>query len=179
MFFVMWGTTVRRESQGVVADLCPYCCELRPFEVMDHYRVGHLYYIPLGRGTFVARTRQCRRCWRQLAFDERTYSGAVQVVHARQMSLEEVLARTNPRLRHRIDELARLEEMAKSTAYRDQGGDARMLECVQWLRWLSSMAVNEEALHLVASWSTLSDDERDALLWKLRDTAARARAALR
>lgn len=177
-FFLVWGTMARAESQGVVADLCPYCCEVRAFEVKDIYRVHHIYYVRLGRGTFVVRTRQCYGCRRQLAFDESKYVGPVANAEAQTLPIGHTLARTNPRLAHRIEELARLEEMATATAYRDQGGDGRMLECVQWLRWLSSASVNEETVHRVAGWSGLGEDERNELLWALRGAGARLRESL-
>jgi predicted Fe-S protein YdhL (DUF1289 family) len=179
MFFIIWGTTTRQERIGVVADLCPYCCHVRPFTVVDHFRVSHIYYIPLGRGQHVDRTRQCGGCRRHLTFDEQRYAQPVAVAQAGTMGADQMLHYTNPALQHRLEELGKLEQLAQATAYRDHGADGRLLECVQWVRWLSAAgAQNDGAMHFLATWSAQSDDDRDALLAQLRDAGHRVRAML-
>lgn len=178
MFFVIWGTKARQECPGTVADLCPYCCDVRPFDVIDTYRVPHIYYIGIGRGTFVARTRRCRGCSRHLGFDERVYAGPMSVSASRSASMQELLMATNPRLAHRIEELDRLRALATTSAYRDQGGDERFLECVTWARWLSSAALSDHTLHTLASWPSLDEDARARLVFDLRAAGAALRAAL-
>jgi len=176
MFFLVWGTKTREESPGVVADLCPYCCDVRPFDVIDTYRVTHVYYVGLGRGTFGLRSRRCRGCRRHLAFDPSAYAGPVSQGASHHMSAGEMLAVTNPGLARRIAELVRLETLATSTAYR--GTDGRFAECLQWARWLSSASLSEETLHALGEWPSLDDDARDRLLAALRRAGAELRDAL-
>jgi hypothetical protein len=97
---------------------------------------------------------------------------------SRSASIRELLMATNPRLAHRIEELDRLHALATSSAYRDQGGDERFLECVAWARWLSSAALTDDTLHTLASWPSLDEDARTRLVFDLRAAGAALRAAL-
>lgn len=177
MFFDLVGTQMRTESHGVVADLCPYCGDVRVFEVKDKFRVAHLLSLHIGGGTFVARIRECGGCYHYLSFDATKYEGVAPLADAC-IGVAALLVRTNPRLVHRLQELERLEEMAKASSYREQGVDMRLLECVHLLRWLSSADVDEAAVHRVASWSGLDEDQREALLAQLRGAGEMLRSAL-
>ena len=49
--FIIWGSKVYQKQLGIVADKCVGCGKVEAFTVTEHYRVGHIYFIPLGTGT--------------------------------------------------------------------------------------------------------------------------------
>jgi hypothetical protein len=96
--FIFFGTKERREQRGIVADYCPRCGGPRPFKVFDLFHVGHLYYIPLGRGSLSGSTTQCVDCGAEFGFDARRYPEVLPAAAAQQCSFDELIRRTNPGL---------------------------------------------------------------------------------
>lgn len=183
MFFVpfpTFGTTQRRERVGLVADLCPYCCDARLFTVWDIFLAKHVYASTIGRGSFVTRARQCHGCLRMLGFAPERYRGPWPESRGPPSSFDEVLTETNPILQRRMHEIRRLEVVARAVAEeaRANGGDFRMVECVQWLGWLAGVTDNDAAIAQVAEWPTLGEDDRDAALANLRAAGAELRRLL-
>lgn len=178
--FPSFGTTQRRERVGLVADLCPYCCDARLFTVWDIFLAKHVYASTVGRGTFVTRARQCHGCLRMLGFAPERYRGPWPEAHGTPRSFDEVLSETNPILQRRMVEIRRLEAIARTLAEesRATGGDFRMIECVQWLGWLAGVSDNDAAIAQVAEWPSLSEDDRDTLLANLRTAGAELRRML-
>jgi hypothetical protein len=178
--FPTFGTTQRRERVGLVADLCPYCCDARLFTVWDLFLAKHVYASTIGRGSFVTRARQCHGCLRMLGFAPERYRGPWPESRGTPSSFDEVLTETNPILQRRMHEIRRLEVVARAVAEeaRANGGDFRMVECVQWLGWLAGVTDNDAAIAQVAEWPTLGEDDRDAALANLRAAGAELRRLL-
>jgi hypothetical protein len=100
--FVVWGTKTRREPWGAVADWCPACRAVRAFSVAKYFRVGHLYFIPLGRGSLRATVRECWECGAQYHCHTADYQQFVADEAAEQMSLAELVLQTNPWMEKRL-----------------------------------------------------------------------------
>ena|SRR5581483_9247099 len=115
-FFIIWGTKNRKETLGAVADWCPHCQEVQAFSVYQYYRVGHVYYIALGRGTLLATVRQCWKCCSDFGCDDERYDTFVPEKQAIPMSMTELLEETNPELKKRLDAYAQEEARRKEEA---------------------------------------------------------------
>ncbi len=174
--FIVWGTQSRQERLGMVADVCPYCRQLSAFTIVDHFRVSHLYYVPLGRGRHVQRSRQCGGCRQHFGFDPQRYAQPVSMPLAARMAADEMLYHTNPRLWARLEGL----ERSLQHACGDEGADERLRECARWVRWFATLGVETDAmLQSIGVWRSRTEDERDALLLEFRHAGDRAQAALR
>jgi hypothetical protein len=103
MFVIIWGTKSRQECLGTVADWCPACRRPRAFAVTKYFRVGHIYYISLGRGSLVAAVRQCRECGSQYRCADEDYEALVPEKAVQEMSLNELLQQTNSVLKEQLD----------------------------------------------------------------------------
>jgi len=87
--FIIWGTRTRREVPGTVADWCPACREVQAFTITNYFRVGHIYYIPLGRGSLTATVRECWECGSQYHGEEEDYDEFLPAESAEQMSMSD------------------------------------------------------------------------------------------
>jgi hypothetical protein len=109
---IIWGTKVRQEPRGVVADKCAVCSEIELFDVTDHYEVSHVYFIPLGSGNRVAATRSCRRCGTIFDCEIDGYDGFLSDKSLANMTVNEVIAQTNAPLAKARYARKKLEEMS-------------------------------------------------------------------
>src|SRR5438105_11676892 len=98
MFFVFWGTKSRTDRHGIVGDLCGRCRSIKVFTVDDYYKVPHLYYISLGKGTFVGTIRTCWDCGGQFYCELESYDGFLNDSEGETLSMADILRRTNSRL---------------------------------------------------------------------------------
>jgi len=103
MFIIIWGTKSRQERLGSVGDWCPACRRPQAFTVTNYFRVGHIYYISLGRGSLVATLRQCWECGAHYRCTEEDYERFLPEETVEQMSLNELLRQTNPPLKKHLD----------------------------------------------------------------------------
>jgi hypothetical protein len=71
---IIHGTKQTEKKLGVVADYCPLCHSLRPFDLLRRGTVGHLYYIPLGKSTLLGHFVHCRTCGGELATSPTRYA---------------------------------------------------------------------------------------------------------
>ncbi len=96
---IIWGTKVTRTRLGRVADYCMYCREAQPLSIYTLRSVGHLYYIPLGRGEVIGHVGRCTACRHEQTVDPSDYQATIQDTKA---TLEELVDQTNPDLPERI-----------------------------------------------------------------------------
>lgn len=59
---IVWGTMIRRKPRGTAPHFCPVCRALRTCAASGVYRVGHVYYIPMGSKTHVLDELTCPEC---------------------------------------------------------------------------------------------------------------------
>src|ERR1043166_7184790 len=109
---IIWGTKVNQYPRGVVADKCAVCEEVRRFDVTDHYRVGHIYFIPLGGGSLEATSRVCQSCGTEFVCDPEAYDNFLPASEADPLSLDELVRQTNSSLARNRDARKRLEKLA-------------------------------------------------------------------
>jgi hypothetical protein len=107
--FIVWGSKSRQEDGGVIADWCDVCRAPTFHRLVHHFKVGHIYYIPLGRGTHVGTNRQCGQCGTSNSCNMNAYTRALTHQEAIGRSIEEILAATNPYLLEQIQKQRALE----------------------------------------------------------------------
>jgi hypothetical protein len=105
MFVIIYGTKIRKELLGTVADHCPQCGRPQAFSVYDYFAVSHVYYISLSRGKHSGSWRQCGNCQTWLSCQPDAYDTLLPWQTARGLSVDDLLQRTNTRfLRRRQNE---------------------------------------------------------------------------
>jgi hypothetical protein len=116
--FILWGTHVRDDVLGKVIDSCPVCDGVREFLVREHYRVPHLYGVPLRRWELVASTRTCAVCEHQFLCSPARYDRIVPVEIAKTLGFSDLLKQTNAPLAMHFEAAALLEinKAQKSTS---------------------------------------------------------------
>ena len=96
--FIIFGDKPRHETLGVVGDECPACDRVRAFTVQDLYTAPHFFFIAYGPYHFQGRIRYCWTCGNEFYARLRDYECLIQEDDAKEMSLKEIVRRTNPRL---------------------------------------------------------------------------------
>jgi hypothetical protein len=99
---IIWGSKTRRERLGTVADWCPACRSIQAISATQYFRVGHVYYISLGRGSLTATLRECWQCGSQYSCEEEDYDELLPEESVEQMSRSELVRQTNPYLEKRL-----------------------------------------------------------------------------
>src|SRR5690242_14426256 len=97
-FYVSWGTKVRQDERGTVADRCPTCDRVRRFAVTEHFSSFHLYHIPLGGWKHEATVMECFQCASRFYCDPNDFDDVMPEDEAGNFSLGELVERTNSRL---------------------------------------------------------------------------------
>ncbi len=92
--YIIAGTKVVRAWMGRTADYCRMCRGFQPAKVVNVKRVGHVYYIPLGRGTSLNLEQTCESCGSMRTIQPGEPEPAV--LRDRRADLEWLLAETNP-----------------------------------------------------------------------------------
>ena len=99
MFILLWGKKVREESLGVVGEWCQQCRKVRIFEIKKYYDASHLYFITIGRlWRHVNTVRECWRCGSKYGCRTSDYTAFLTADEAEELSLAEVVDRTNDRM---------------------------------------------------------------------------------
>jgi hypothetical protein len=96
--FVIHGTYTPQKKRGLAADVCPRCVEVRPFLVTDHYQVTHLYFIPLGSGTYQGSSQECQHCRLRVLCRPSIYDRILSPKEVDGLSEEQFIVATNPGL---------------------------------------------------------------------------------
>jgi hypothetical protein len=124
--FIIHGTKRVEKKLGRVADFCPICRDLRPFDLTSVHMVSHLYFIPLGSGKLAGHFIKCRNCGVQLGAEGGKYATAER---RRVDDLEDLIHRTNPGLRaERADRLALEAEIRKGARLPAERREALLME---------------------------------------------------
>src|SRR5262245_61284414 len=115
--FLIWGSTRRTVCRGVVADECPLCAEVRAFTLTDDYEIEPIWFMPIGPESLVASKRRCPACAITFDCQPEDYELVLPNQEAKGLTVEELLKRTNPILRTRLE------------ARREVGGCVEQLLC--------------------------------------------------
>ena len=60
--FIVWGKKRIERKQGMVADFCPICREVRAFTLIRVGLADHIYYVSFGEGKLVGYIVRCDTC---------------------------------------------------------------------------------------------------------------------
>jgi hypothetical protein len=164
MIFI-WGSYGKERPRGFVADRCPVCRDVRTFKVVDHYKVSHIYYIPLGGGKLLGTTKTCEACGADVPWNPGEHPTIVREATA---SPEQLLRATNPVLAEIIAVERRVEERRRT----GEGSDD---PDVRWASLRDGAALDIGKLRQAGydagdlgkrleRWRDLPDDERQRLL---------------
>jgi hypothetical protein len=119
-WFIFWGSKDRIVRRGIVVDVCPECQALQPFVIVDYFSVPHVYFIGLGRGSYVGSTRACFGCHTEITHEPYRYADVLPLGALEEVSLDVGLERTNPTLKSAFDKLQKLEDVGAGS-YREAG----------------------------------------------------------
>lgn len=92
---IIWGKKTVRKVRGRTAEFCRLCRDFRGHRAVEVLSVGHIYYLPLGRGTGQGFEIKCESCG--LTHTKPSGPGAPAVSRARRLDVEALIAQTNPR----------------------------------------------------------------------------------
>ena len=120
--FIVWGTKRTERNQGLVADFCPICRDLRPFQLIRVGLASHVYYVSFGEGKLAGYLIRCTDCGVDLGTQPTRYST---VEKDSRVSLEVLVRDTFPRLREAYAERLELESRIKRTRSALTGDDYR------------------------------------------------------
>src|SRR6266568_2414364 len=110
--FIVWGKKRVERNQGLVADFCPICREVRAFQLMRVGVASHVYYMSLGEGKLAGHIIRCNECRVQLAVDPTRYASTEKDP---QIGLEVLVRDTFPKLREVYAARLELETRIKRT----------------------------------------------------------------
>lgn len=108
MTLIFWGTTTQQKPIGQVVDFCPFCETLQVFSINDHFKADHIQFIRTEDWIFVTTSRQCASCRSQFQCQKNKYASIASPVN-QQLSFDDLLKKTNPRLLSKLQEEARSE----------------------------------------------------------------------
>jgi hypothetical protein len=94
--FIVWGKKRVERKQGMVADFCPICREVRAFQLIRVGLAGHIYYVSFGEGKLAGHIIRCNECGVQLAVDPTRYATTAR---DSRVGLEALIRDTFPKLR--------------------------------------------------------------------------------
>src|SRR5262245_26955347 len=103
MFVIVWGTNRRKECLGEVGDWCDTCRQVQPFTDTRRWQAGHIYGIRVEREHVVNTECTCWECGEEYYCDADDYDDFLREEEVETMSMAELLARTNPLLKARLD----------------------------------------------------------------------------
>src|SRR6266581_5496821 len=110
--FIVWGKKRVERKQGIVADFCPICREVRAFQLIRVGLATHVYYVSAGEGKLAGHMIRCNECGVELAVDPTRYATTQKDPR---VGLEALIRDTFPRLRESYAERLELETRIKRT----------------------------------------------------------------
>ena len=96
--FIVWGKKRVERKQGMVADFCPICRDIRSFQLSRVGMASHIYYVSMGEGELAGFQIKCDACGVNLGVEPTRYL-ATRKDKRPANSIEELVQETFPRLR--------------------------------------------------------------------------------
>jgi hypothetical protein len=128
--FIFWGTRKTETKEGYVAEFCPVCREITPFQLRRIGMADHLYGVSLGKGKTLGHAALCQGCQTQIGADAMDYRAfarrADQHIHV-------LINETFPNIREARSPRLALEEQLKSGTLEEAARQAMLLESFQIL----------------------------------------------
>jgi hypothetical protein len=161
-----------------VADQCRHCGNVTQFQLVQYYKVQHVYFIPMGSGSLINSELKCTKCGTLSSTSFEDYLGVVPSKRAPSLSLGEVVDETNPRLAKLVATLAQFEKENGANPSQVSPSQTRIQDACKKL-W--ELGPHHPALNILLPrlnrWSRLSGVNRDRL-WREID-ALHEESALR
>ncbi len=110
--FIIWGKKRIERKQGMVADFCPICREIRAFTLIRVGLADHIYYVSFGQGKLAGYIIRCDTCGVALKVEPTQFTTAEKDPRT---DLETLIQRTFPRLREALAQRLELEQRIKRT----------------------------------------------------------------
>ena len=96
--FIVWGKKIVYRKVGHVADFCPICRKVQPFELKRVGSAGHVYYVSVGEGELVGYERTCKECGTVFRAEPTTYASVSKTL----APLADLVRQTYPNIEHII-----------------------------------------------------------------------------
>jgi hypothetical protein len=161
MWFV-WGPSTSLRTLGAVADQCPRCNQLTLCTVSGLFRGLHVFFISLAENVQSIEC-VCSACGGRFRGELWHYNDFVPVEDAVDMSIDELLALTNPALKKRLEWAERQEELSAI--------DSRFAPALDAVEQLRSGEMRTALMDKLQHWDVLAETERDALVRKASESA--------
>ena len=113
---IFWGTKRTTRKQGLVADFCPLCREVRAFRLLRLGLASHIYFISFGQGKLTGHVIECTDCGLRLNTDPLKYAMFAAESKEAPIGLDELERLTFPTLRERYAPRLALEAQVQRTA---------------------------------------------------------------
>jgi hypothetical protein len=123
--FISWGTKVASKRLGRVADFCPICRGVRPFDVRKLDKFDHLYGIPVSHRGTVGFIKRCEACSIELNEESDAHESYSRDGRA---DVAALMATAGPRLRERMRDRLALERRALEGALTTEDRSTLLVE---------------------------------------------------
>jgi hypothetical protein len=157
----MWGPVTEIRDLGVVAEECPHCERVTPCLLRSVYRGSYVLFVKTAAPTEES-SSLCTVCLKALPCQRWRYSAVVPLRKAKALSIENLLARTNPGL---------VERLQLRKYIRALGGDAAFGLAYEHVERLRAGVLQSNLLKQLLGWDGLSVEQRDALRQFIADHA--------
>jgi hypothetical protein len=149
----IWGSATETTDLGVVAEQCPRCERPTPCAVRAVCQGCYVFFVKL---TAAARETSCRCsvCEASFPCELWRYRALVPAAEAARLSVEDLLARTNPGLTERVQWKQQVSDL---------GGDGRFAAAYEQLDGMRPGALQTMLRKQLLDWGQLDDEEREAL----------------
>jgi hypothetical protein len=109
---IVWGKRRIERNQGMVADFCPICREIRVFALIRVGLANHIYYVSFGQGKLAGFIIRCDTCGVALKVESNRFATTEKDPRT---ELETLIKRTFPRLREVHAQRLEIEHRIKRT----------------------------------------------------------------
>jgi uncharacterized membrane protein len=123
MAAIVYGTYRTETVDGFVADFCPVCRDIQPFQVIGIGDASHLFLISLSSGQFAGRMIRCAQCGTGRTYTQARYITMMGEICEKSALIE----RTNPTVRAEFAERLALEERLRTSAAKLSAQEREML----------------------------------------------------
>jgi hypothetical protein len=149
--FVIHGTFNSVKHRGVVAEQCDHCNMPTVQRLMQHYRSGHIYFIPLGT-SLVESALVCTTCGAKVLCKLQRYSTTLPEFASRSLHVGDIMLRTNPQLSERVARVVNFENRAHELQTQNRGENDQRLS-VAWRQLGSLDGTDPQVVQLEARLS--------------------------
>jgi hypothetical protein len=149
----IWGPVTEIRDLGVVAEECPYCARVRPCLLRSVYRGSYVFFVKTAAPTEES-SSLCTACLKVLPAERWRYAAVVSIRKAKALSIEGLLARTNPGLAERLQ----LREQIRAL-----GGDAAFGLAYEQVERLRPGVLRSSLLKQLLGWHGLAVEQQTSL----------------